>query len=262
MKKANPYETERYRNEYLLLHYGRDADRCPRKLIAPRLLRFHERIRKECLLSVGKRANTQGLDLGCGVGRFTFELGQVVDEVLGIDNSRSFIQAAQQIAKTGRRSIRVHESGAQFGTCEVVLPAQLRNRRVSFRTGDAMDWSRLPRQGYDVVAAINLICRLPEPRRFLANIHQLVAPGGQLVIASPFTWLPEHTRQREWLSAQDVRDILEPKFRLVRSRELPFVIREHQRKYQLVFSEVMTFRLRGPAGTKNKLRRRSGNGAR
>jgi hypothetical protein len=32
-----------------------------------------------------------------------------------------------------------------------------------------------------------------------------------------------------------------PDYRLVRQGELPFVIREHRRKYQLVVSQVFTF---------------------
>jgi hypothetical protein len=77
---------------------------------------------------------------------------------------------------------------------------------------------------------------------FLTQLPRLVVPGGQLVIASPFSWLKEYTPQREWLTAAALEHRLHPHFKLVQRRDLPFVIREHRRKYQLVVSEVLTFK--------------------
>ena len=39
------------------------------------------------------------LDLGCAVGRSSIELSQYFDEVVGIDYSKKFIQAANAILK-------------------------------------------------------------------------------------------------------------------------------------------------------------------
>ena len=96
-----------------------------------------------------------------------------------------------------------------------------------------------------MVSAINLIDRLPRPRQFLRQLARLLAPGGQLLIASPFTWLEEFTPSGEWLTSEEVPRLLHPDFRLARHGDLPFVIREHRRKYQLVVAEVFTFVRRG-----------------
>ena len=53
--KGNAYETRRYLNEYLLFHYGRPRDICPFGFIQGKLLSFHERLRKECLLPLRAR---------------------------------------------------------------------------------------------------------------------------------------------------------------------------------------------------------------
>jgi len=53
------------------------------------------------------------------------------------------------------------------------------------------------------------------------RLHELVVPGGQLILASPFTWLGEYTREREWLKSSDVPRLLEPHFRLARRRDFP-----------------------------------------
>ncbi len=239
--RPNPYETRRYLNEYLLLHYGRPGDLCPFPFVSRELLRFHERLRKGYLLRVRPRSGSCGLDLGCAVGRFTFELGRVVSRALGLDNSKAFIQAARGMAKNQWRTVPVHESGAQLGLRRLALPKALRRCQVEFQVGDALDLAALPDQAFQVVSAINLIDRLPRPREFLGQLPRLLAPGGQLLIASPFTWLEEYTPRREWLSNEQVRSLLRPHLRLARHGDLPFLIREHRRKYQLVVAEVFTF---------------------
>jgi SAM-dependent methyltransferase len=239
--RLNPYETPRYLHEYLLLHYGRPRDLCPFPFVPRELLRFHERLRQDYLLPVRPRGPSRGLDLGCAVGRFAFELGRVVSQVLGLDNSKAFIHSAQQMAKRRALTVAVHESGKDFSSRRLVLPSALRQCRVEFQVGDALDLAALPGQAFQVVSAINLIDRLPRPRQFLRQLSRLLAPGGQLLLASPFTWLEEFTPSREWVTSEQVRLLLQSDFRLARRGDLPFVIREHRRKYQLVVAEVFTF---------------------
>ena len=115
--------------------------------------------------------------------------------------------------------------------------------------GDAQDLRHFPRQRFHVVLAINLIDRLPHPTRFFANIFafESIVPNGQLVIASPYTWLEEYTPRSKWLGGQKhlpphfIDELLSPFFRLVRRRDIPFLIREHRRKYQWCVSEVSTY---------------------
>src|SRR5881394_1813095 len=141
----NPYETKRYVDEYLLFHYGRPNDFCPFSFISPNLLRFHERIRKECLLPISAQGKRRALDIGCGVGRLSFELTRAADEVLGIDNSGAFIRSAQNLSRKRRVCICVHESGLNFAKKTIVLPKTFRAAKVRFEVGDAMNlhsWHR------------------------------------------------------------------------------------------------------------------------
>ena len=250
--RLNPYETRRYLDQYLLLHYGRPSDVCPFPFIPRELLRFHERLREEYLLPVRPRRPsgagvspvlplTRGLDLGCAVGRFAFELGRVVNHVLGLDNSKSFIQAARRMAQRHELVVKVQETGARLQARRLVLPAALRRCRVEFKVGDAMDLAALPDGAFQVVSAINLICRVRHPRQCLRQLARLLAPGGQLLIVTPFSWLEQYSAPTEWLTEQDLRSLLHPHFRLVRHGDVPLVIREHRRKYQLVISRAFTF---------------------
>ena len=76
------------------------------------------------------------------------------------------------------------------------------------------------------------------------NLETLISYGsrinknGVLLIASPYTWLEEYTPKAEWLGGQaqqtldTLRDLLSPAFTLDGEWNLPFLIREHARKYQ------------------------------
>ena len=91
-------------------------------------------------------------------------------------------------------------------------------------------------KGYDLVHAANLICRLPEPKKFLDRLPSLVKQGGSLILATPFTWLEEYTPRNKWIGSGDSKEKLEellgPQFKLEYEEDLPFLIREHRRKFQ------------------------------
>lgn len=118
-------------------------------------------------------------------------------------------------------------------------PEVVERHRVDFQVGDATD---LPQNlgDFDVVLAANLICRLPEPMRFLGRLPELVKSGGVLLLATPFSWMEEFTPVENWLGgAEDsepsfeiLRQILTPHFELETTKDIPFLIREHSRKFQ------------------------------
>ncbi|MGO1500127.1 MAG: putative 4-mercaptohistidine N1-methyltransferase [Marinobacter sp.] len=101
--------------------------------------------------------------------------------------------------------------------------------RVFFHQGDACNLK--PQfNGYDLVLAANLIDRLYRPGRFLDSIHERINEGGLLIIASPYTWLEEHTPKAEWIGGfkkdgenhttlDGLKDTLSRHFRLVQEPE-------------------------------------------
>ena len=110
--------------------------------------------------------------------------------------------------------------------------------------------------GYDLILAANLIDRLYNPAQFLEAIHERLNPGGLLMIASPYTWLVEHTPRADWLGGfkkdgesfttlDGLDAVLGAHFqRLGEPRAVPFVIRETRRKFQHTLSEVTLWRRR------------------
>jgi hypothetical protein len=102
-----------------------------------------------------------------------------------------------------------------------------------------------PRWGsFDVAVLLNLIDRIPDPAACLRDLAGRIHSGGQLILASPYTWMEEYTPKDKWLGGQDgsstftaLRKTLAPMFRLQKRLQIPFIIREHQRKYQWSMAE-------------------------
>ena len=229
-----PYESSQLLGEYLLFHYGSKEDLMPWINGPANGIDFALRTVSELIDPTTLGMGTHALDLGCAVGRSTFELASHCSKVKGIDNSSSFVEAANELVDKGELSYRFQEEGDLYKEAVALVPANQRSK-VGFEVGDACSLS--PSLGYfDVVHAANLLCRLPDPNLLLNRLPDLVKPGGQLLLATPFTWLEEFTARGNWLGSGDSEEelsrILSPDFELEEKRELPFVIREHRRKFQ------------------------------
>ena len=181
----------------------------------------------------------RALDLGSAVGRSSFELAQEVPEVVGIDFSKSFIRAARVLARRGSLRFRLKLEGKISRPAMVKVPAGKLRKRVRFHSGDAL---RLPPLGkFDLVLAANLVDRVKDPKKLLQKVLPgLVRPGGLLLLTSPYTWSEEFTPRSRWLkeSFSAIRKILSPHFRLLRRQDIPFLLREHRRKFQLSFADA------------------------
>src|ERR1700739_4426570 len=100
----NIYETDQLLAEYLLFHYGEDAEVLPWPAGPVNALRYPIRCVTECFNLVGLPPRARALDLGCAVGRSSFELARHCSEVIGIDYSQNFIEAAEKIRVDGTHS--------------------------------------------------------------------------------------------------------------------------------------------------------------
>ncbi len=254
----NPYETERLLDEYLLFHYGSAEEIFPHPFGPADALDFPARAVRECVRFAALPAmNARALDIGCAVGRSSFELARGCAEVVGLDFSQNFIRAAETLRTAGRLAYARTDEGRLTTSLVATVPAEIERERVRFAVGDACRLDPAALGVFDVVLALNLIDRLPEPARFLDALPALVRPGsGQLVLASPYTWLEDYTPIQHWLGGfaradgervttlDALRARLGAGFDLVETRDLPFLIREHARKFQWSVSQATIWRRR------------------
>ncbi|MCG7586175.1 5-histidylcysteine sulfoxide synthase [Photobacterium sp. OFAV2-7] len=248
MTSLNVYETDELISQYLEFHYGDEYFSVPN---------FCVNGVKQCLSEIQLSHTAKALDIGCSVGRASFELAKTFDHVDGIDFSARFIQQAYNLSEQGEKRYTIRTEGDLVEFKSTTL-AQLNYseevRKVNFVQGDACNLK--PQfSGYDLVYASNLIDRLGDPKAFLTTIHQRINEGGYLVIASPYTWLEEYTTKANWLGGIKVHgenfttldgltETLIPHFELIAVKEIPFVIRETKRKFQHSLSEMTIWRKR------------------
>src|SRR5208282_4052643 len=153
----NYYDTGRGLSEYLLLHYGGYESRLPVALAGA--LDFPARCVSECLNPALLPEQARALDLGCAVGRSSFELARFCAEVVGIDFSMQFIGVSTHLRDHGAVDFKYVEEGELTRTHRAVVPHGIDRKRASFEKGDAV---RLrPDLGtFDALLMANLIDRL------------------------------------------------------------------------------------------------------
>jgi putative 4-mercaptohistidine N1-methyltranferase len=241
------YESNAALEQYLLFHYGTPEQICPLLPEARGACGFPARCVSDSLARIALERRGRALDLGCAVGRSSFELRRHFDEVVGIDFSGSFIAAAKAMREQRRATVRVAREGSASDEFVLELPADLPTDGVDFEQGDACAL-RADLGEIDLVLMANLIDRLPDPARCLADLARLVRPGGWVVVTSPYTWLEEYTPRAKWLEGDGrgtlagIEAALGKSFVLREAFDLPFLIREHRRKFQWSVAEASLWR--------------------
>lgn len=237
----NIYETDKLLAEYLLFHFAKPEE-ILRWDFGPReALDYPVRVASH--FSAGEVG--RALDLGCAVGRSSYEMSRNCPEVIGIDYSHAFANAAEGM-KAGPKAIpRLEEAHLQTAL-SVSLPEGLDLTRCHFEQGDAMNL-RGDLGTFDRVLAANLICRLPEPQKFLDRLPSLLNSGGEVVLATPCTWLEEFTPPGNWPSGDTLtwlKEMLAENFDLLEELNEPFLIRETARKFQWTVALVTKWKRR------------------
>ena len=239
----NIYETDELLNQYMAFHFGADYFDVPN---------FPARCAELCIELMGARPRRKALDLGCAVGRSTFELAKSFETAVGIDLSSKFVDAAARLQAGETLPYLVHEQGElvqtlQFSLADLAL--NIDNSQVSFEVGDACNLGEQHRH-YDLIFAGNLIDRVNDPAAFLRDLPARLVPGGLLVICSPYTLLTDYTPRQNWIGGfvadskprtvlDGMHAVLDPHFDLVtQPRNVPFVIRETSRKFQHSLAEM------------------------
>jgi putative 4-mercaptohistidine N1-methyltranferase len=242
------YESDDAVAQYLLFHYGTPEQICPLLPEARAACGFPARCVSESIRHLDLRRRGRALDLGCAVGRGSFELARHFDDVLGLDFSARFVAEAGRMRRDRRATIRVPREGAMVDEVKLELPDDLRGENIRFDRGDACNLPSGIGQ-FDLVLMANLIDRLPDPVQCLARLPDLINPNGWLVITSPYTWLEDYTPRDKWLGAETgtltaLRQHLAPAFAEHKVFDLPFLIREHRRKFQWSIAEVSLWQRR------------------
>jgi SAM-dependent methyltransferase/uncharacterized protein YbaR (Trm112 family) len=155
-------------------------------------------------LAGGAGAPARVLDLGCAAGRTSFDLAAAAPGalVLGIDVDLGLLRLAQG-ARAGAVSYPRRRLGLVFDRRRfpVAPPAAA---RVDFWACDALALPFAPATT-GLIAALNLLDCVAAPQRLLAGMAAALAPGGRLLLATPYDWTPRATPVETWIGGHSQR---------------------------------------------------------
>ena len=239
---ANPYTTDTIISQYCHFSWGENA------LGVENYPAVCAKLSLEYMKEKPKR---KAFDIGCAIGRSTFELARGFDEVIGVDFSTRFIQEAEKLKQSGVLRYVMPTEGELESFHEVKLSdfaLEDEAARVNFWQADACNLKPIFKD-FDLIFAGNLMDRLYDPKKFLDSLASRLNEKGMLILTSPYTWQEESTVKEKWIGGykrdgenvstlQGLDEILGKDFRLIDTRDVPFVIQETARKHQHTIAQM------------------------
>jgi SAM-dependent methyltransferase len=185
----------------------------------------------------------RAVELGCSTGRIVAELARGADHVAGLDLHFGAVRRARRLldgerVDYPRRAIGRRYAAASVSAGDRAVPAA---RRLLV-CGDALDPPLVP-GAFDRVVALNLLDSVASPTQLLAVLDGLCAPGGELIVSSPYAWQSSVMADAERLGwpnggadpAVDVAALLRDgatlsaRYRIEDEAELPWTLRRDAR---------------------------------
>ncbi|TMQ02192.1 MAG: methyltransferase domain-containing protein [Deltaproteobacteria bacterium] len=179
------------------------------------------------------------VELGCSTGRIVAELARGAERVCGLDLSFGAVRRARQLldgelVEYPRRMIGRRYAAARVAAGDRTVAAE---RRLLV-CGDALDPPLVPGV-FGRVVALNLIDSVASPRGLLSVLDGLCAPGGEVILASPYAWQSSVMADHERLAGADpaaeltaiLRDGtgLGARYQIEDEAELPWTLRRDAR---------------------------------
>ena len=203
------------------------------------------------------KPRVKAFDIGCAIGRSTFELARGFDEVIGVDFSARFVQEAEVLKQNATLRYTIPTEGELEAFYDVNLSDfdLLKERhKVTFWQADACNLKPIYKD-FDLIFGGNLIDRLYDPKKFLDSLAERLNEGGILILTSPYTWQEESTPKEKWIGGykrdgenvstlDGLQEILGEDFQLLDTKDVPFVIQETARKHQHTIAQMTIWQKR------------------
>jgi uncharacterized protein YbaR (Trm112 family) len=194
------------------------------------------------------------LDTGAAVGRFSFEMANACDFVVGIDNSVSFIQTSRELTVRRRAQLALPLEGSLTQEETITLPPDWRTDNIEFIVADAL---ALPfRSGlFSAVSSLNIVDKVTKPMVHISEINRSAKrTDAQFLFSDPFSWSTSAAREEDWLGGtatgrfsgrgrENIIDLLEgrkgalfPPWTVERDGYVWWKIRTHANHFELIRS--------------------------
>lgn len=234
----NPYETDPKVCESLNSHYGE-----PLLGFSSYALALSALIKKQ--ISQLPIHKGKLLDLGCKVGRVSFELSNYFSSIDAVDFSAAPINHAVQLqqGKEVRYVVKREGEIVEFKKISP-LPENIRmNENLFFTQGDANNL-KAKYQGYDVILTQHILEACDDPKLFLQDVTRRLNPDGVLIMLTDYGIDANTKNKGMWLGGRKVNgenltgfealsNILTPNFNLLHDEEITQVISLDERHFNV-----------------------------
>jgi uncharacterized protein YbaR (Trm112 family)/SAM-dependent methyltransferase len=143
------------------------------------------------------------LDIGCAVGRLTFEMSKFHDRAVGIDTSVSFIRAARDLAARKRLEFDLIMEGNIMEKQSCDLDPAFEFGATEFIVADAM---ALPFRShcFAMASSVNILEKVPDPARHLSEANRVMEKAcARFLFSDPFSWDEAVSRADLWLGGRN-----------------------------------------------------------
>ncbi|MEV9498863.1 5-histidylcysteine sulfoxide synthase [Aliarcobacter butzleri] len=193
----NFYESDESISSYCDLYYGKD-----------KLYTNYVDLLRPYLKDL---KNSKALDLGCCVGRTSFELAKIYDEVLGIDFSANYINIGVKLKLYDFVNYKIKKEDKTFEERAISLKdfdLEKVKDKVSFMQGDACNLKEIYKD-FDLIFYSSLIDKLYYPKKFLEDVSRRINKNGFFVFLSSHNWFNEHINENNLFLKFELLDKIE-----------------------------------------------------
>ncbi len=128
------------------------------------------------------------LDIGCAVGRLTFEMTKTHDRAVGLDTSISFVRAARGLADRRRLAFDLIMEGQITEKRACDLDPAFGFDQAEFIVADAMALP-FPSRRFATVSSVNILEKVPDPLLHLAEANRVMhEKKARFLFSDPFSW--------------------------------------------------------------------------
>jgi SAM-dependent methyltransferase/uncharacterized protein YbaR (Trm112 family) len=233
---------------YAFDHYGDlDSEETTKSPVLPGSI---VKLLRRGLLSMEHNVRGPVVDIGCSVGRTSFELAKEFDEiVLGVDMNFGMIKTASSILEKNHVSYPRRNSGISFDRREF---------KVVFKNAEKVDFwvcdaTALPfsNEVFSAGVSLNALDCVWSPYDHLKELARILMPGSRGIVSTPYDWAANATPVESWLGGHSqrsrhkgsseavLRSLLAggdhpnavEKLELISEEELPWTLRLHDRSF-------------------------------
>ncbi|MCT7583668.1 5-histidylcysteine sulfoxide synthase [Aliarcobacter butzleri] len=193
----NFYESDESISSYCDLYYGKD-----------KLYTNYVDLLRPYLKDL---KNSKALDLGCCVGRTSFELAKIYDEVLGIDFSANYINIGVKLKLYDFVNYKIKKEDKTFEERAISLKdfdLEKVKDKVSFMQGDACNLKEIYKD-FDLIFYSSLIDKLYYPKKFLEDVSRRINKNGFFVFLSSHNWFNEYINENNLFLEFELLDKIE-----------------------------------------------------